>query len=385
MQKSHLFRIGMLLLLLVPCGAAAETTIEWDFSNKQFQRDWQVSGNPSFEATQEGLIIFANDKTLFGRSIDPQNRIEVISLDYKTEEAIEGWIYWHVPGSEEEDLMRVPLLFSPTEGVGNVSVNMTEYKKRIHADFVGIGMPTGSALLIQNITLMSWNPGEKLIEALKSFWTFDQRKPSSVNFLWGPHIVFNPRARELLFTVTAPTEESANRYFYLVMILGIVWGFIKIRKRPASKKKVLTTLFMMMAVLWVFYDFRMGSEFFGYMQRDYRTYWSRPIGERTFRERSYFNDFAAGITPLVQDSEKYIFTAPHRWPFLGLVRYYTYPSVPTHPFQEEERVDTWVVYKRPDIQINNRGELENEGIILSTPGKILHEFEEGSFIFREQS
>lgn len=385
MSLWNFLSVGFLTLLTIPCGANAATITEWDFSDGVFHEGWEAGGNPSFEQRPDGLLITTTDKTLFGRSIELTHPIEVIAIDYMGYDDIEGWVYWHRPGDHPDDLLRAPLFLSPTEGVGNVSVDMTKYKKwKRNADFVGIGIPEGSQVLIQRIRLMNWNLGEKLVESVKSFWTFDVRRPSSVNFLWGPHIVWNPLARELMFRVTTPTAESANRYFYLVIILGIVLAWIRIRKRPASRKKVLTSLLILMAGLWVFYDFRMGSEFFGYLQRDYDKYWSRPIGERTFRERSYFNDFAAAITPLVQDREEYIFVATHRWPFLGLIRYYTYPSVPTHPFQEEEHIDTWVIYDRPDIQTNNNGELESEGIVLSAPGKVIHEFEEGTFIFREK-
>ncbi len=381
----HLFRIGFLVLLFLPWRASAVSVTDWSFANETFHENWQVSGNPSLKITREGLVIATSKLTLFGRNIDPVNRIEVMSLDYKSSNTIEGWIYWNTPGSAADDFMRVPITFPPTKGIGSVHVNITEYKKRLHTDFIGIQLPADSELLIAKIELMSWNIAEKILEGFKSFWTFDVRRPSSVNFVWGPYIVLNPLAREVMFNVTTPTKESANRYFYLVMVLVTVWAFINMKKDPASKKKILTSLLLVMAGLWIFYDIRMGSEFFGYVHRDYNTYWSRPIGQRTFRERSYFNDFAKGIAPLVQDRDEYVFTAPQRWPFLGLVRYYTYPSIPTHAYQEEKRVDTWVVYKRPDIQLNAKRELESEGIILSAPGEVLHEFEEGSFIFRETS
>ena len=386
MPPRHLLSIGFLVACLLPWSASAATITEWDFSDGVFHEGWEAGGNPSFERRPDGLLITTLAQTLFGRSIQLTHPIEVIAIDYMGYDPIEGWVYWHRPGDPQDDLLRAPLLFSPTEGIGTVSVDMTKFHKwKRNADFVGIGLPEGSQILLQRIRLMSWSPGEKLIEGLKSFWTFDVRRPSSVNFLWGPHIVWNPLAREVMFRVSAPAAESVNRYFYFVMVLGIAWTLFKIRKHPVSKKKTLTALLTLMAVLWVFYDVRMGSEFFGYLQRDYRKYWSRPVGERTFRERSYFNDFAAAIAPMVQDREEYIFVATHRWPFLGLIRYYTYPSIPTQPFQEGTHIDTWVVYDRPDIIVNKQGELESEGTVLSSPGAVLHEFSEGTFIFREQS
>ena len=85
----------------------------------------------------------------------------------------------------------------------------------------------------------------------------------------------------------------------------------------------------------------------------------------------------------LEDQEKYIFIATHRWPFLGLMRYYTYPNIPVDPLQAEE-TDTWIVYRRPDFTIDARGRLTSDGIAFSSPGKVLHEFEKGTFVFRVQ-
>lgn len=380
-----LLSIGFLALLLIPHSTSAVASTEWSFIGGAFDKGWEAGGNPAFTAKPGGLLITTTEKTLFGRSIRLTHPIEVVTIHYSSDKRIEGWIYWHKPGDPAEDLLRAPLLFSPTTGVGTVSADMTKYREwKRSADFVGVGLPKDSRLLIQSIELTSWSPAEKLAEAVKSFWTFDVRRPSSVNFLWGPHVAFNPLTRELMFRVTPPPAPSANRYFYFVMAAVAAWAYIMyMRKHPHPKRRALTLLMVSMAALWMLYDLRMGAEFFGYLQRDYNTYWSKPVGQRTFRERSYFNDFAAAITPLVQDREKYIFISTHRWPFLGLVRYYTYPSIPTHPFQEEKQVDTWVVYRRPDFVVNDHGELENEGIRVSAPGRVLHEFEEGTFVFRE--
>ncbi|PIR53055.1 hypothetical protein COU76_03310 [Candidatus Peregrinibacteria bacterium CG10_big_fil_rev_8_21_14_0_10_49_10] len=378
-----LLRIGFLLVLFLPWSAHAAWEMEWGFANETFQQSWQVSGEPALKITKDGMLITTKADSILGRSIEASHPIEVVSIDYKAVVPAEGWLYWHKPGTPAEDLLRIPLYFSKTEGVGTVGINMQEYQKRLYADFIGIGIPAHAEVLIARISLQNWSLSEKTLEAFKSFWTFDMRRPSSVNFLWGPHVVFNPTARKLMFSVTEPIDQSANRYFYIVILLATAWAVWNVHKHPERRAAVCKTLFLLLASLWVLYDLRMGSEFLSYVERDYRTYWSRPLGERTFRERSYFNDFAAGVTPLVQNRDRYIFTAPDRWPYLGLMRYYTFPAVPTHPFQEEHYVDTWAVYKRPDIVQNAKGELESDGIVLTHPGKILHEFELGSFVFRE--
>lgn len=379
-----LFTGILFLCAFAPVSAHAMRSSEWNLDGETLESGWEIAGDPSLTSVPEGLRIATTQRSLFGRAVSPQDPIDTITLDYMANDFIEGGIYWHEKGRDADDLTTATLRFAPTKGVGTIHLDMTKYDRwERRTDFIGIGLPADTELTIKRIQVRGWNPVEKLAVAVRSFWTFDSIRPSSINFLWGPHVSFTPTGREMMFRSTPPMGQSANRYFYFLMGIAVVWAVYSLRKYPAKKKKVLLTLAGAMAALWIAYDVRMGMEFLRYAKHDYDTYLSKPIGQRTFRERSFFTDFAAGAASLVQDRKEYVFLAPQRWPYLGLIRYYTYPAVPAEPEQGGNR-DTWVVYKRPDMTLNERGQLVSENVILTRPGILLHEFDTGTFIFREK-
>jgi hypothetical protein len=134
-------------------------------------------------------------------------------------------------------------------------------------------------------------------------------------------------------------------------------------------------------VLWIFYDLRMGSEFFGYLAKDYRTYWSQPIGSRTLRERAFFYDFAEQVRRFSVGEDRYVFVSTQPWPYIGILRYLTYPSVPADAEHADGSETAWAIHERPDITLSERGELTENGKVISPQGEIFHEYAPGTFLF----
>lgn len=367
---------------LTPNVALAVQSTEWSFAGETLGSGWEIGGEPSLTATEDGLRISTTARSLFGRPVSTGKPIDAIQIDYKSDTLIEGGMYWHEKGYDVDNLTSIPLKFAPTTGIGTVHLDMTKYSRwERKTDFVGIGLPPNVEITIHRMKVEGWNPVEKLATAFKSFWHFDAIRPSTINFIWGPHIAFTPLGNTLMFQHIPPVEQSANRYFYFVIAIAVVWALFSVRKHPQRRRHVALVLAGIIAGLWILYDLRMGSEFLSYAKHDYDSYWSKPVGQRTFRERSFFTDFALGTSSLVEGRKEYVFLAPQRWPYLGLIRYYTYPVVPAEP-EQERSIDTWVMYKRPDIFVNAQGQLATEEAVLSGPGEILHEFDTGTFIFR---
>ena len=138
--------------------------------------------------------------------------------------------------------------------------------------------------------------------------------------------------------------------------------------------------FLLLSAMWLLFDIRMSTQYLSWVIHDYQTYSGQSEETRTFRDRKRFYDFAEAAAMTVNDRERYIFYAQHDWPFLGNVRYITYPVLPTGIPRKD---DTWVIYDRPDVSVNEDGSLEYDGQVLSSPGKVLLQFDEVSFIFRE--
>ena len=105
-------------------------------------------------------------------------------------------------------------------------------------------------------------------------------------------------------------------------------------------------------------------------------------GKRTFRDRGNFYDFVDAALPHIRERDTYLFMSGQRWPYLGAMRYLSYPSMPLDPGTATDAIDTVVVFQRPDITVNDAGELMYRDQKLSTPGTVLLQFDEHSFVFR---
>jgi hypothetical protein len=123
----------------------------------------------------------------------------------------------------------------------------------------------------------------------------------------------------------------------------------------------------------------MGTEFLSWVSHDVTSYTMKSSDDRTFRDRDKFYDFADFVKPLVTDRTDYIFLATYPWPYLGNMRYLTYPALPGISF---ERDDTWVIYMRPDIRISQDMYLLADGVKVAGPGTVLGVFDETSFVYR---
>ena len=123
----------------------------------------------------------------------------------------------------------------------------------------------------------------------------------------------------------------------------------------------------------------MDLQFFSWVIDDAREYIHAPYETRTFRDRGGFYDFAAFAQSFISDRTSYIFLAERDWPYLGNMRYLTYPSIPGNAFTKD---DLWVIYNRPDIRLNEHNQLISDGVVLSNPGKVLGIFDATSFIFQ---
>ena len=253
------------------------------------------------------------------------------------------------------------------------------------ADFIGIELPEGTALKLENIRLVHASGLEQLQEAFLSFWTFDTYRPYSINFGWGPQIAATTPERLTMFDSLPPHALSATYLLYGVMIaaflivLLVAYTIVSVQTR---RRFLVTGLLSVLAVSWIVMDARMGSEFLSWMWKDYHQYIAAPVETRTFRDRGRFYDFAEFVTPLVADRQHYVFFAEVPWPYLGNIGYITYPALPSDKLDAN---DTWVVYHRDDIRQNATGELESGGQVVSGPGTILGRFDSSSFVFRLSS
>ena len=370
-------------VLLMPLPCFAEDVTSYSFLGADVPGRIEASSALNATPLNDGLHINAVGLGKLTFEVYPDHEYNVISITYVARDVVEPALLWHRRDAPEDELIVAPIVMASSDTTNTVDFDVSRYDQwDERADVIGISFQPGSNLVVKSIDLRGYSLVEQLGSAWQTFWTFDRFRPSGINFVWGPLLTFSPVARAQLFYNIPPVALSANWFFYGVIILitlgALVWTSVRPRSYAFSSVILIT-----IASLWVIYDVRMGSEFFSYLSRDYRTYWSKPIGERTLREREFFYDFAQATGEALSAYDSYVFVADQRWPYLGLMRYYSYPSIPVEPGNSDAPV--WVVYNRPDIVVNDNGQIVLAVGISSPPGRVVHTFAPGTFIFEIDS
>lgn len=272
--------------------------------------------------------------------------------------------------------------FSLATGQTEVTDISLEGKWKPGEKQVGILLPPHTTIFLRSIELVQQNIFERGLEAARSFWVFDQMRPYSINFVWGPQIGWNASERAHLYDVLPPVYQSGTLMIYgiLIVLIAAFIGYGRLRKIPRTT--TVQRICVLLIGVWILLDARMGSEFLSWVWHDRETYIAVQPGERQFRDRDAFYDFADFAAPFVADRESYVFFAEYPWPYLGNMRYLTYPSIPGIDYMND---DTWVIYRRPDMGVDALGQMTIDGEAISPPGTILGRFDKDSFIFRLRS
>jgi hypothetical protein len=378
--------IGSLALLIIPLSSlAAESTI-WDFTDGQVPTGWEGNGDITVQPHKLGLYIQAKSDSFIATRISLSHKSEAVIIRYSTPKTVTVKFGWHSPEIEDDAVFtRLPIILTESAAEpSEISIDLTQYNQwDPHADAFGFVIPAETEIVIHSIEFTGWNALERLSAAWKSFWTFDSINGFSINFLWGPWISTTPVGLEMLFDGLMPHGFPANILFYVSLIIGTLLIAFFFRRNRIQRSIWLLGLF---ALLWIFYDIRMSSEFLSGVMNDYDTFISQDKEIRTFREREHFFALAEAAREHMEGRPYYLFAASQRYPFLGQIRYYTYPSIPLGPNAPERgQIDTWVFYNRTDIRLNEARELLSEGNVISRPGRVLASFGEGTFIFREDT
>ncbi|MBT3598373.1 hypothetical protein HN512_00880 [Candidatus Peregrinibacteria bacterium] len=377
------FLVTACAFIVIPINVSALSITEWDFRTDFVGTSWQASGGIAIEKTADGMKISSGTKE--ERIITPVSFLypaDSVGIIYSSEKEVEIAVQWQMEGSEE--IYQTPIRLHATDGLRVQEIDMSRFgRKTNHVTKFGFLLYPNTSITIQKMQILGWSPTEKVAEFLKGFWAFDVYGPFSVNFLWGPRFSTTPVMREQMFQVRPPLAGSANIVIYILTALGliiIVW--IKLAKKCSAKVAAFSFL-ILIGSFWVLYDIRMSAETVNYLINDYSSYYSKDVGERTFRERSFFSDFSDSVAIAVENEDEYIFISSDNWPYQGLIRYATYPSLPTHQFEgNANKIRYWVVYERPDISINENNQLvSQDGQILSPVGEVMHEYAPGTFIF----
>lgn len=368
-------------LLCAPATSFAMQTQSFEFRAGEINATWEGKGPITMQQRPDGILLRSTGTGLFitddELKIDPQ----LGSLTISNEKASSAFLFWVYDRDENGTNYTQPIFLPRGEKI-TTSFSLSEVENwHPYAKKIGIALTPGTQILLHRIDFNALNPFERMLERVRSFWTFDQYRPYSINFLWGPQIANNPALRNTMLLDLPPKALSGTYAISLTLaaILLASWAWVKVRPSEERRKKAILACGVFLLAAWMLFDLRMGLEFLGYVGSDISSYISKTESTRSFRDRDRFYDFASFVSPYVSDRDSYIFFAEHQWPYLGNMRYLTYPAIPGIDFLRD---DTWVIYRREDVGIDPEGRLTIGGEIVSEPGTILGRFDASSFVFR---
>jgi hypothetical protein len=364
--------------------AHAETDTTWDFRDANMQVDAQ--GLTNVTKTADGLHIQTSSDGFLYWSKPFTQPVDVMTLHVIGATASDPGLIWHPLIAPAGDTTQLYFHIDPQPDLQDVNVVTNDNPLwDWHTDQFGIGFPAGTDVVLQSITLRNYSTWEKATEAWNAFWTFDQFRPYSINFLWGPLFTFNAISRAKLFDHLPPFGISADRLFYMVIGLGIVLGalcVVLMKDKKKAKRRAAAIILGTFAVVWVIFDVRMGAEILSYAFHDYNTYIAPEENAKTFRTHGSFYTIANEMMPAIMQVPRYVVVEPNDSPFYENLRYMSYPSIPMHVDQNTTGVTLWAVFQRNDVRMDAMHRLiDAKGHILSPPGHLSKDFGGGTFLF----
>jgi|GEM_PF-1136378 len=373
-----------LSLLALPLLAQAEDQTVLRLGDTAEQRQWGTKSLQGVLPLSNGIRIQSVKAGAITRPIGLSHSIDVIEIMYVSPTGGTLSFVWRKPGDQANQYYQLPIALKP----GTSSQTFTLVPGAVGnwtSRPVGIGfqIPAGVDITLNTVTLRGWSSGEKLLEAVRCFWSLDTFKAHSINFFWGPLLCSSPQARENLYQRQPPAALSGMRVIYGILILGaLIFAFLYWRRRDRwNSGTFLRRIAFVTLALWLVLDIRMGAEHLRNWKTDVDSYLTKPIGQRVFRTIRFLPDFATASMGLLKDQPRYVLLAPTTDTIMNFMRYQTFPSVPVNP-EDGSGASLWFVYERPDMTIDSQGRIAENGVPLSPPGSMVHEFMQGTYIFR---
>lgn len=373
------------LLLLLPRLASAAQMQSYDLRDGKRTVEWKGIGDVVGTRVADGIRIQSTGTGILVADLTFSSPLpEAGMLTTSSENDVYMYVVWSVENGSGPIITYAAPVVVPAGQLVETPLFFEQYD-RWEPKIVRFGFQfrPGTDIVVRSVTLGRWNALERALHTLLSFWTLDEYKPYSINFVWGPFLAPNPIQRQFLYGTERPNGESATEWAYKLIILlavaCVVYVVVKVKEREVRRARLIRLLLVGALSFWLLFDLRLGAQFLSWVWTDQRQYIGQAEARRTFRDRGTFYDFAAFAAPHVRDRATYVFFAPQEWPYLGNMRYLTYPAIPGNDAVHD---DTWVVWDRPDITVSEAGQILYDSAPFTEPGKVLGRFDEHSFVFR---
>ena len=379
MNRFSSYLLG-LVILMTPALCHAEKVTVWDLQNQATLEGWNTVNLTTVQLMPEGLSITTSTAGQLVKKSKLRHSVDTISTTYISPTGGEGIFIWRAPGMKEEEVYQVPVTFKPGGTPQQLVLNMSnvpEWNSR--SDRIGFVLNANIEFLLQQMEFSGPSTMDSIVYSVKTFFTLDQARAYSINFLWGPLRTYTERQYTGLFSQFPPVADSWNTVFYYILGIGLI---IALWRKRRIGRKATVAFFILFAIIWVLYDARMGTEIVSYAHKDVKTWWSQPYKLKDYRDRGSFAAFSHLVTEYTEGEENYVFVASHGWPYWSTLLYTAYPSLPLRLEEATDDVRTWVIYNRRDISLDDQNRLTLDGEPITPPGDMMLNFEPGSFVFQ---
>jgi len=381
--RLHLLFSLFVFGLSVPGVLRAETSKLFDFRAGMINAEWRGAGDISVEKQADGIWLRSGSSTgMILTDAEPPFFAETALIIASAETPTKVLFIWFYPEKEDGGLTSYYDVNVSSDSENHRTLLLSRHPDwRKEKKTMGFLLPPHSSIVLHRIEFKQWNLWDTVVSALRSVTQLDDYRPYAINFTWGPQLGLNPPEVTELYQNVPPIATSGIWVVTLFIIFCILLYLLSRTSYAIWMRKYysLMTLLWIACGTWLLLDLYMGVQFLSWVKEDHDAYISGESGFRTFRDRDAFYDFAEFVRPLVTGRERYIFIAETPWPYIGNIRYLTFPSIPAFNLQED---DTWVIYDRSDITLDSTNQLMMGGDVITNPGEVLGIFDEGSFVFR---
>jgi hypothetical protein len=364
---------------------------KWVFRSGEDIEAWETAGLEEVELVGNEIRFDVKEQAVFYRPLPVgfRKNVDALRVEIRAKGMEDVALLFVDVDDNGEIIKRTRLSLGVREGDGSEYIPLDFYPKDLYnADIFALSFKgTADDVVFGSVRFLHYTALEKLNALWKSFWTTEEFSAHTINLLLGPAMTTDAGPFDRVFQWHTKAV-SANAYLLVFLSISgcalLFFGCYKTQKGrswESEKKKILCSFFLIIGTVWLFYDVRMGWEFVRNVARDHVEYIAAPVAERRFRDHGRFYDFTAFAEGLVADEEGYEVILPNLWPYLGLMRYLTYPI---RPHGDMPQYRTWAVWNRPDISVVDKA-LRIQGVegAFTGAGEVIGRFDRGSFVFRE--
>jgi hypothetical protein len=369
-----------LAFLAFPFQAGAMEITSFDFRG-QVPAGWEAGGVRQAVPTPQGMRIQSTANGGITRPVDFTHNVESLTIHARAGRPTRAAFAWHVRGTPENEVPQMPFIIEASETVKEIMLPLTYYPQwSSAADYIGIVFQSESDVIIERLEFRGYSFVEKIEELIVGLWTFDEFRPYSINFLWGPLVSYTPAMRDTLYDTLPPFAHSITQWMYALLALPLAWWLWARARRSAKSDLAFGVLCAVFIGLWIAFDLRMGSEISTYALRDLKSYALAPAGEKQLRTHEYFFDVLNQALPEVQKHARFGLVTDEN-ALYSLTRYRAYPSLPIMPDKDLSGITLWLVAYRPEATIDSKGRLMLGDTVLTGSGRIIKRLPGDGFLF----